>query len=96
MTCKIDHADPECIPEFLCRACHPEMVTTAADIAKAEAHDHEQRRQEQDAERATRALRKAKARLRQLTNKGEPEDGTVNATIAASMRRKIEQLEQRP
>jgi hypothetical protein len=23
VSCKLDHSDPDCFPEFLCRTCHP-------------------------------------------------------------------------
>ncbi len=27
MTCTLDHSDPAGVPEFLCRACHPDTAT---------------------------------------------------------------------
>lgn len=31
MPCTMDHSDPDNIPDFLCRACHPELNRKRAD-----------------------------------------------------------------
>lgn len=75
MICKIDHSDPESIPEFLCAVCHPRKPaaeTSATDLsARLAAEDRltrferelAARRIELDATSARAPKRRAKLEL---------------------------------
>jgi hypothetical protein len=92
--CKIDHTEPDGLPSFLCRTCHPELIPSRAErelvaaVFKAEA-DHEMARQ-----RRMRELHKAHTKLVSVTKRGEPDEGSINGKLAKSMRKKIARLEQ--
>lgn len=91
MPCKVDHADPDHIPAFLCRACHPELTPTP-----------EQRAARITAERiAADIQRKADAKARELSNAErdladlEQRDlvpGSTPAKIRDGFRAKVERL----
>lgn len=87
-----DHTDPLCIPEWLCRRCHPELVMTPARKAALEAAEAERVRAERAERARRRELERAKAKLAALTKRGEPEDGSVAAKIVAALRKKIARL----
>lgn len=93
MQCKINHADDD-IPEFLCRACHPELNATREQRAALDKADAERAAAQRKREQSERELRKARVKLTAITKHGEPDADTVSAKIAASMRKKIHRLEQ--
>lgn len=93
MACKINHSDPECIPQFLCCACHPELVPTPEEraeelerlkaVVSAEATER-QRKQE---------IMRTAARLQALERRHHGDIGGIDAKVAASLRTKLEKLE---
>jgi hypothetical protein len=93
MACKINHADADSLPQSMCRHCRPELNATPEQIAEATAAERKRIAAELAAERRKRELIKARQRLESLTRKGEPAEGTVNAQIAKSMRKKIARLQ---
>lgn len=93
MQCKIEHTG-DAIPVFLCRACHPELNLSTTARRELDAQDHARAQAARDALTRQRELAKAQAKLKTCTRHGEPDEGTVNAKIAASMRKKIHRLEQ--
>ena len=92
--CKHDHSDPEGLPEFLCRRCHPELSPTPEKLRQAIAREKAERDKANAEATRKRELAKAEAKLASITKHGkhEPEEGSVNAKIAASMRKKIARL----
>jgi hypothetical protein len=95
MTCKHDHTDPSGLPEFLCRRCHPELSPTPEKLRQAVAREKAQRDAENAETMRKRQLAKARATLDSITKGGtrEPEEGSVKASVAKSMRKKIARLE---
>jgi hypothetical protein len=93
--CKIDHAQPDALPAFLCHVCHPELVPTPAERAASAAADKADRAKANARARAERELRKAQHKLNSITRNGtrEPDEGSVNAKITTSMRKKITRLQ---
>jgi hypothetical protein len=90
VTCKINHADPECIPLALCATCNPR------DKAIAEQAEQAQRatlhtRVALDA--ARRKLHKATGQLNKILAKGEPVPGTIKYRVSQSLPRKIAELQ---
>jgi hypothetical protein len=87
--CKLDHSAG--LPEFLCRVCHPELNTTPEERAAADERDKTLRHAEAEALARKRELENAERKLATL-RKRNPEEGTVSATIAQSLERKIERI----
>lgn len=90
MTCRV--CEPGGVPPAICRRCHPELNMTREHRAELDASDRAQREAERGEQARVRDLAKAQRRLASITRKGEPEEGSVDAKVAASMRRKIARL----
>ena len=90
MQCKIEHTDGDAMPEFLCRACHPELNTTPEQRKAAVAAERAQREQyalRQDLLRTQTRLERCEAAMARSSNRG------IEARKAAALRRKIQRLE---
>lgn len=86
MQCKIEHSE-DAIPEFLCRACHPELNLTTAQREQYATQD--KRARDRDAQRQE-LLRAQQALTRAENAKGY---AGIEARKATSLRKKIERLE---
>jgi hypothetical protein len=91
--CKIDHTDPERLPEFLCRVCHPEIILTPEQRAALDAQEAEARRVAQAREAKQRELLKAQRRLEKLEQR-ERKRGlcTVDEKLKISLEAKVQRL----
>ncbi len=90
MTCKLNHADPEVIPDFLCRACHPELNLT--DEQRAQADNAE--RQERQAWHAHQELLRTRAKLAKTERAAERGGNMgIEARKAKALRAKVAKLE---
>ena len=92
MLCKIEHTNPLAIPGFLCRACHPELIPTAEEIAKWNEDARVRRDQEITRDRLARDIYRAKVDIAALTKLGEPVKEPAKG-ILASIRKKVDRLE---
>lgn len=92
--CKIDHTQEGALPIQLCRACRPELIPTAEQIAKREAADRAARERQNEIDKRKRELAKAQTKLDSLTRKGArwPDEGSVSFKVAQSMEKKIGRL----
>lgn len=89
---KCTHEGPDDFPEFLCRVCHPELISTLAQRAAADADDRVKLAAKLAAENRDRELRRTEGKLASIVRNGEPPPGSVSSKIAVSMRKKIERL----
>ena len=90
--CKLDHRDPEVIPNFLCRTCHPEMMPTPEQRALAEAKDAADARRRADIASRDRQIGSAERDIEKMTRNGEPTKEPAIG-ILASIRKKLLRLQ---
>lgn len=92
MPCKIDHTDPECIPQSLCHTCNPHF---------AEAHTPERiqafvdaQRQKLKADGLRQELLRTEGKIASMSRDGEPDPCyvPVKARIYGSLQRKAARL----
>ena len=93
LVCKIDHTDPEGIPEALCRACHPELILSPEQRAALDAQEAEARRVAQARETKQRELLKTQRRLEKLEQR-ESKRGlcTVDEKLKIALETKAQRL----
>lgn len=89
--CKTDHANPDNIPGFLCRTCHPELTRTPEQRMAAMAKERIERDAKLAQERAERELRHAEQDLAALEQRDLAPDSTP-AKIRDSLRAKVSRL----
>ena len=101
MECKISHHDPDglSIPEFLCRACHPELIhTPAADavfyeaLRKSQAREYEWLRLQREISSTSAKIEGIEARGRNKWGKAPIDPASVEGQIHAGLIRKLERL----
>jgi hypothetical protein len=90
--CKLDHSDPGTVPEFLCRACHPEFIATPEQRALQEAQEMADARHKIEIAARERAIGKAMRDIEAMTRNGEPTRQPAIG-ILASIRKKLERLQ---
>lgn len=92
--CKINHNDPDGIPEFLCRVCHPELVLTPEQRAALDTADAERRRVAQARQAKEHALGKVQRRLDALEKRAHRQGTlcTVDEKLKLSLEQKAERL----
>jgi hypothetical protein len=88
--CKV--CEPGGIPPILCRRCHPELNATPEEMRQAQATEKAHREADNAAQKMMREIAKAQTRIDAILRKGEPPEGSVNATILKSMRKKLARL----
>lgn len=91
MPCKLDHNQPDSLPEFLCRICHPELTPTPEQRARAIAAERAANEQRYTAERNARQLRYAERDLAALEQRQLVPD-SVPDKIRIGLRQKVERL----
>lgn len=92
MSCRIDHLAPDALPEFLCRACHPELSLSKQDRASLDRQEAEKRESEHRLAENQRELRAARERLSRLDTKRRM--SAVDKKAAAGLRAIVARLEQ--
>lgn len=92
--CPQKHDDPDSLPEFLCRQCHPELNLTPEKRRELDAADRKRQANERAIAERERTIKQTQARLAGLLRHGEPDAGTVQDKIAGSFRRKLTRLTQ--
>lgn len=90
---KCSHTESDDMPEFLCRACHPELNMTPSRRAELDAADRDRAEAKAVVERRERELRRTEAKLENLTKRGDLDPTTVGGKIAASLRKKVDRLQ---
>lgn len=90
MTCKIDHADPENIPQFLCRVCNPRKSATR-DTALA-AEDAELEAQAADPKADALREKIKKRRIRKLSNEIDRMEEKLKLIIGREPKALIDKL----
>lgn len=87
-----EHFPDGALPEFLCRRCHPELTITPEQARILDAAEAMRRREAEAAASRQREIKRLRERLDSLTRHC-PEQGTINATVADALMKKLHRLE---
>lgn len=93
MTCKLNHSDPEVIPQCLCYACHPEWHKTPEQRAAEFAALREVAQVENTERQRREEIMRTQARLNALEQRHRGDIGGIDAKVAKSLSAKLERLE---
>jgi hypothetical protein len=88
------HDDPDGLPEFLCRRCHPELNMTPERRRELDAADEEKAKRERAEARRRREIAKMESRLASISKRGEPDADSVQGKIARALRNKLARLQE--